>query len=95
MRIVVALGGNALLLRGQTMTAQALRTNIRIAALALADLARDRKMVVAHYNGPQMGFLDPNVADPSLISLVLRASCFRIVCERTNPRTRSVDAARA
>ena len=57
MRIVVALGGNALLKRGQPMTYEAQRTNVRIAAVALADLAKDHQIVVAHGNGPQVGLL--------------------------------------
>ncbi len=57
MRVVVALGGNALLRRGEPMTPEAQRTNVRIAALALADLARDHQIVVAHGNGPQVGLL--------------------------------------
>lgn len=57
MRIVVALGGNALLKRGQPMTPEAQHTNVRIAALALADLARDHTIIVAHGNGPQVGLM--------------------------------------
>lgn len=57
MRVVVALGGNALLQRGQPMTASAQATNVRIAARALADLARDHQIIVAHGNGPQVGLL--------------------------------------
>jgi carbamate kinase len=57
MRVVVALGGNALLQRGEPMTAKAQHTNVRIAATALADLARDHQIVVAHGNGPQVGLL--------------------------------------
>ena len=57
MRIVGALGGNALLKRGQPMTYEAQRTNVRIAAVALADLAKDHQIVVAHGNGPQVGLL--------------------------------------
>jgi len=57
MRVVVALGGNALLQRGEPMTAQTQHTNVRIAAIALADLARDHQIVVAHGNGPQVGLL--------------------------------------
>ena len=57
MRIVVALGGNALLKRGEPMTAAAQHTNIRIAAAALADLARDHQIIVAHGNGPQVGLM--------------------------------------
>ncbi|MBA4350695.1 MAG: carbamate kinase [Rhodobacter sp.] len=57
MRIVVALGGNALLKRGEPMTAEAQHTNVRIAALALADLARNHQIIVAHGNGPQVGLM--------------------------------------
>ncbi len=57
MRIVVALGGNALLKRGEPMTADVQRANVRIAAGALADLAADHDIVVAHGNGPQVGLL--------------------------------------
>lgn len=57
MRVVVALGGNALLRRGEPMTPEAQRANVRRAAVALADLARDHELVVAHGNGPQVGLL--------------------------------------
>jgi carbamate kinase len=57
MRVVVALGGNALLRRGEPMTAAVQRTNVALAALALADLARDHQIIVAHGNGPQVGLL--------------------------------------
>jgi carbamate kinase len=57
MRIVVALGGNALLKRGEPMTYEAQRTNVRIAAVALADLAKDHQIIIAHGNGPQVGLM--------------------------------------
>lgn len=57
MRIVVALGGNALLKRGEPMTAEVQRVNVRKAAIALAELAREHDIVVAHGNGPQVGLL--------------------------------------
>ncbi len=57
MRIVVALGGNALLRRGEPMTAEAQRANVRVAAKAIAELACDHQIVVAHGNGPQVGLL--------------------------------------
>ncbi|UYQ73432.1 carbamate kinase [Pelagibacterium flavum] len=57
MRVVVALGGNALLKRGEPMTADVQRANARTAARALADLARDHEIVVAHGSGPQVGLL--------------------------------------
>ena len=57
MRIVVALGGNALLRRGEPLTAAAQHTNVRVAALALADLAHDHQIIIAHGNGPQVGLM--------------------------------------
>lgn len=57
MRIVVALGGNALLKRGEAMTAEAQRSNVRIAAEALAPLAHNNQIVISHGNGPQVGLL--------------------------------------
>jgi carbamate kinase len=57
MRIVVALGGNALLRRGQPLTAANQRENIRGAAATLAPLAREHELVITHGNGPQVGLL--------------------------------------
>jgi len=57
MRIVVALGGNALLRRGEPMTPSAQRENVRLAARALAPLAMEHELVVTHGNGPQVGLL--------------------------------------
>src|SRR4030042_3395609 len=57
MRIVVALGGNALLKRGEPMTADRQRTNVRAAARALAPLAQKHELVLSHGNGPQVGLL--------------------------------------
>lgn len=57
MRIVIALGGNALLQRGQPMTADNQRANIRIAAERIATIAHGNEIVVAHGNGPQVGLL--------------------------------------
>jgi carbamate kinase len=57
MRILVALGGNALLRRGEEMTAENQRRNVRLAAEALAPLARDHELVITHGNGPQVGML--------------------------------------
>ncbi|MBK9180946.1 MAG: carbamate kinase [Acidimicrobiales bacterium] len=57
MRIVVALGGNALLRRGEAMTADNQRHNVRVACEALAPLARAHQLVVSHGNGPQVGLL--------------------------------------
>lgn len=57
MRIVVALGGNALLKRGEPMTHDVQRANIQVAAQALAPVARQHQLVLAHGNGPQVGLL--------------------------------------
>ncbi len=57
MRVVVALGGNALLERGQDMTAENQMENIRKAAKSLAKLAENNEIVIAHGNGPQVGLL--------------------------------------
>jgi carbamate kinase len=57
MRVVVALGGNALLKRGEPMTADAQRANVRTAAPALAAVATKHQLVLSHGNGPQVGLL--------------------------------------
>jgi carbamate kinase len=57
MRVVVALGGNALLRRGQPLTAENQRENARTACEALAPVALDNELVLAHGNGPQVGLL--------------------------------------
>jgi carbamate kinase len=57
MRVVVALGGNALLKRGEPMTAEVQRANVRSAAPALAAVAREHGLVLSHGNGPQVGLL--------------------------------------
>ncbi|MEM1256009.1 MAG: carbamate kinase [Cyanobacteria bacterium P01_H01_bin.21] len=57
MQIVVALGGNALLRRGEPMTSENQQANIRTAAQAIASLAQEHDLVIAHGNGPQVGLL--------------------------------------
>ena len=57
MRVVVALGGNALLRRGQALNAENQRENIRIAAQHLAEAHEQHELVIAHGNGPQVGLL--------------------------------------
>jgi carbamate kinase len=56
-RVVVGLGGNALLKRGEPLTHEIQRKNVRFAAAALAPLARDHCLVITHGNGPQIGLL--------------------------------------
>ena len=57
MRVVVALGGNALLRRGQPLTAENQRANARAACKALAPVALEHELVISHGNGPQVGLL--------------------------------------
>jgi carbamate kinase len=57
MRVVVALGGNALLKRGEPMTAEVQRANVKAGAPALASVARQHQLVLSHGNGPQVGLL--------------------------------------
>jgi hypothetical protein len=57
MRLVIALGGNALLRRGEAMTAENQRDNVRVACEQIAKIALDNQLVVAHGNGPQVGLL--------------------------------------
>jgi carbamate kinase len=56
-RIVIALGGNALLRRSDPMTTEVQRRNVRIAAQSIAPLAAQHSIVIVHGNGPQVGLL--------------------------------------
>ena len=57
MRVTVALGGNALLRRGEPLTADVQRANVLEAAAVLSEIARDHETVITHGNGPQVGLL--------------------------------------
>lgn len=57
MRIVVALGGNALARRGEPATAERLRGNVRASCATLAELVSGNEVVITHGNGPQVGLL--------------------------------------
>ena len=57
MLIVVALGGNALLRRGEPLDAALQRANIKVAAEAVAEIAAEHRIVLTHGNGPQVGLL--------------------------------------
>ncbi|WP_417565160.1 carbamate kinase [Marinobacter sp.] len=58
MLVVAALGGNALLKRGEPLTAEVQRSNVKTAALSLAGIVRaGHDLVVTHGNGPQVGLL--------------------------------------
>ncbi len=67
MKIVVAIGGNALLERGEAPDADIQEGHIRTAAEALAPLVKDHDVVITHGNGPQVGVLAlESAADPAL-----------------------------
>ena len=74
MRIVVAIGGNALLRRGERPDAAPQRRHVAEAAAALAGIAREHEVVVVHGNGPQVGLLalesgaDPSLSEPYPLS---------------------------
>jgi carbamate kinase len=76
MRIVVALGGNALLHRGEAPDAEPQRRNVDHAVRALAPLVADHDLVITHGNGPQIGVLamesaaDPLLATPYPLSVL-------------------------
>jgi len=57
MRVVIALGGNALLRRGQPPELRLQRENAVLAAATLAEIAQVHEVVVTHGNGPQVGLL--------------------------------------
>jgi carbamate kinase len=58
MRLVIALGGNALLKRGEPMTASLQRANVRRAAVSLSSIvAAGHQIVITHGNGPQVGLI--------------------------------------
>lgn len=57
MLVVIALGGNALLQRGQPLEAEVQLRNIEVAATAIAQIAQLHQVVVTHGNGPQVGLL--------------------------------------
>jgi carbamate kinase len=57
MRVVVALGGNALLRRGQPMTVENQRENVRLACERLAPIGEQHELIISHGNGPQIGLL--------------------------------------
>jgi len=67
MRLVVAVGGNALLERGDVPLAEIQEKHVEVAVAALAPLAKDHDLVITHGNGPQVGLLaNESAADPVL-----------------------------
>lgn len=57
MRVVIALGGNALLRRGEPLSAENQRQNVRIACEQIAKIYPNNELVITHGNGPQVGLL--------------------------------------
>lgn len=55
--VVVALGGNALLRRGEPLEAEVQRHNIEIAVKTISQIAQEYNVVLVHGNGPQVGLL--------------------------------------
>jgi carbamate kinase len=67
MRIVVALGGNALLERGEQPDSEIQEAHVVAAAESLAPLVREHDLIISHGNGPQVGMLAIESArDPAL-----------------------------
>ncbi|HAU5592018.1 TPA: carbamate kinase [Citrobacter amalonaticus] len=56
-KLVIALGGNALLQRGEILSAENQQRSIQVFAQRVATLARDYQLVIVHGNGPQVGLL--------------------------------------
>jgi len=56
-KLVIALGGNALLQRGETLSAENQKRSIQVFAKTVSELARDYQVVIVHGNGPQVGLL--------------------------------------
>ena len=57
MRVVAALGGNALLRRGEPAEAETQLRHVANAARSVAELARDHELIITHGNGPQVGLI--------------------------------------
>ncbi|MBF0971723.1 MAG: carbamate kinase, partial [Actinomyces graevenitzii] len=68
MRIVVALGGNALLRRGDKPDADIQIANVQLAAAQLAKLANEHELIITHGNGPQVGVLALESANDERLS---------------------------
>jgi carbamate kinase len=67
MRLVVAVGGNALLERGEVPAAEIQEKHVRAAVEVLATLASEHDIVITHGNGPQVGLLaNESTLDPDL-----------------------------
>ena len=68
MRIVIALGGNAILQKGQALEATIQRSNIQKACIAIRSIADDNQLIITHGNGPQIGLLALQSASYSAVT---------------------------
>lgn len=68
-RIVIGLGGNALLRRGEKLDASVQLRHIEEAAPGLAKVASERELVLVHGNGPQVGMLAREREDDAALSV--------------------------
>ncbi len=67
MKVVAALGGNALLERGEAPDSDIQESHIARAAAALSPMLHEHDVIITHGNGPQVGVLAVESAgDPSL-----------------------------
>lgn len=57
MRLVITVGGNALLKRGEVLSAENQRANVHVACEAIARVMAEHDVVLSHGNGPQVGLL--------------------------------------
>lgn len=57
MRILIALGGNALLRRGEAMAYETELANVRKASRQILSLCRTHEVIITHGNGPQVGLI--------------------------------------
>lgn len=57
MKIVIALGGNALLKRGEVMSSENQRANVKTACEQIAQVYNGNQLIITHGNGPQVGLL--------------------------------------
>ena len=75
MRIVVALGGNALLERGERPDCDVQESHVAQAAAALAPLLAEHDLILTHGNGPQVGVLAAESADNRRCPARTRSTC--------------------
>ncbi|MBU2511000.1 carbamate kinase [bacterium] len=55
--LIIALGGNALIRKGQTGTIEEQFDNLRVPIRQIAELSLDYRIIITHGNGPQVGNL--------------------------------------